>query len=116
MTLSEFLLTYRRENGLSQRQLAKIVGISHATIALLEKNKNPSTGKPMTPTVDSLRRISSGLGMTMQELFSIVDVDIDLSEVPDSRFAEMTSLWNSLTDADMDDLLVLARAKAARRG
>lgn len=117
MNLSEFLKTYRRENGLSQRQLAKMVGISHAYISLLEKNRNPATGLPLSPTVDNLKRIATGLGMTLQELLEMVDVNVDISEsMPDSRIIEIRNLLERLPGEDIDEILALVRIKAARRG
>lgn len=80
MTLSELVMEYRKEHNLSQRQFAIQCGVSNGYIAMLEKNMNPKTGQPMVPTIPSLMKISSGMGMTLSELFSSVeDMPVDLS-------------------------------------
>lgn len=80
MTLSELVIQYRAEHDLSQRQFAIQCGVSNGYIAMLEKNQNPKTGQPMVPTIPSLMKIASGMGMTLSELFANVeDMPVDLS-------------------------------------
>ncbi len=80
MTLSELLIEYRTEHNLSQRQFAIQCGVSNGYIAMLEKNLNPKTGQPMVPTIPSLMKIASGMGMTLSELFAAVeDMPVALS-------------------------------------
>lgn len=45
MTLGEIIVKYRLEHGLSQRQFALRCGLSNGYIAMIEKNRNPATGK-----------------------------------------------------------------------
>jgi repressor LexA len=40
---------------------------------MLERNINPSTGGPVVPSLPSLKKIASGMGMTLDALFSAVD-------------------------------------------
>ena len=51
MTLSDLVQEYRREHGLSQRQFASICGLSNGYISMLERNVNPKTGQPVTPSL-----------------------------------------------------------------
>jgi len=48
--------------GLSQRQLADRAGVPHAQISNVEKNK-------VSPSVSTLRKILSGLGVSMADFF-----------------------------------------------
>lgn len=81
MTLSEFMKAYREEHGLSQRQFANICGLSNGYIAMLERGLNPSTGEPITPSIVALKKIATGMGTTMNVLFSEVDdIPIDMGE------------------------------------
>lgn len=48
--------------GLSQRQLAERAGVPHAQISIIEQNKS-------SPSIASLRKILSGLNLSMAEFF-----------------------------------------------
>lgn len=56
------LLAMRKAAGLSQRQLASQAGVPHAQISIIEQNKS-------SPSVSSLRKILSGLSVTMADFF-----------------------------------------------
>ncbi len=77
MTLSELIISYRKENDLSQRKFAEICGLSNGYISMLENGVNPKTGMPITPTLQKLRSLASGLNLSINELFAMVD-DIDI--------------------------------------
>ncbi len=67
VTSSEFdvgarLKSIREQHGLSQRQLADRAGVPHGQIGMIEKNRS-------SPSVASLRKILSGIAMTMAEFF-----------------------------------------------
>ena len=79
MTLGEFIKAYRDKNNLSQRQFAEKSGVSNGYISMLEKNENPKTGQPLSPSMPVLRKIASAMGMTVNDLSSFVDdMAIDL--------------------------------------
>lgn len=85
MNLGDLIREYRDSHGLSQRQFANQCGLSNGYISILEKGINPSTGKPVTPTIPQLKKISEGLGMTLSELFEKADdmpVDISTNILP----------------------------------
>lgn len=86
MTLSEFIKGYREERGLSQRQFANVCGLSNGYIAMLERGVNPSTGEPITPSIVALKKMATGMGITMAALFSAVDdIPVDMgTELPDN--------------------------------
>jgi transcriptional regulator with XRE-family HTH domain len=73
MTLSEFIVNYRKEHGLSQRRLSDQCGLSTGYISLIEKEINPQTGKKMVPTLAALNKLATGMGMTIDDLFQAVD-------------------------------------------
>ncbi len=52
----------RVQKGLSQRDLATAAGVPHGQISMIETNRS-------SPSVASLRRILSGMSMTMAEFF-----------------------------------------------
>ncbi len=73
MKLSDLIIQYRTEHGMSQRQFAASCGLSNGYISMLEKEMNPATGRPVTPTMPQLKKLSQGLHMTVMELFDAVD-------------------------------------------
>lgn len=73
MTIGEVIKAYREKNDLSQRQFAEKSGVSNGYISMLEKNENPKTGQPLTPSMLVLRKIASALEVTVNELYSLED-------------------------------------------
>ena len=79
MTLSDLVQEYRREHGLSQRQFASICGLSNGYISMLERNVNPKTGQPVTPSLPALEKIADGMSITLTDLFTRTDdIPVDL--------------------------------------
>lgn len=83
MTLSELVIKYRQEHGLSQRQFAAICGLSNGYISMFEKNCNPKTGQPLVPSLPVLEKIAHGMGLTLTDLFSRAD-DVPVDIMPES--------------------------------
>ena len=73
MTLGDLIKKYRNENNLSMAEFASKSGLSKAYISLLEKNKNPKTGKEITPSIDVIKKVSDAIGMDFDEVFSSID-------------------------------------------
>lgn len=83
MTLSEFIQQYRHEHRMSQRQLASACQLSNGYISMLEKNLNPNTGLPLTPTLPVLKKLASGMGMDLGDMLSAVDdmpIEVDTAK------------------------------------
>ena len=79
MTLSELMQEYRREHDLSQRQFASACGLSNGYISMLERNANPKTGQPVTPSLPALKKIADGMGISLTDLFTRTDdIPVDL--------------------------------------
>lgn len=73
MTLGEYLKSYRKRMGLSQRAFAQKCNVSHAYIGFLEKGVNPSTGEPIKPTLNNLHKIANGMEVPLDDIISLVD-------------------------------------------
>lgn len=85
MTIGEIIRDYRQEHKLSQRQFADKAGITNGYISMLENNKNPSTNKPIIPSIDKLAKIAKGMGISLHELLARADdmpVDISMMKLP----------------------------------
>lgn len=80
MKLGELIKAYRDDHDLSQRQFAIQCRLSNGYISMLEKNLNPKTGRPVTPTIPQLKKLADGMGVTMSTMLEQVDdMDVDLS-------------------------------------
>ena len=79
MTLGEIIKNYRKQNGLSMDAFSKKSGISKSYISLLEKNRHPKTGKPIAPSIESIKQAAKGMGMDFDKLFALIDSDVLLN-------------------------------------
>lgn len=73
MTLGELITNYRTKHGLSQRKFAEKCNISNGYISMIEKGEHPKTKQPITPTLDKLKSLAHGMGMSLQQLCMFVD-------------------------------------------
>ncbi len=80
MTIGEYINIYLTEHSMSQRQFAKRCNLSNGYISMLINNVNPRTGKPLVPSLSALLAISSGMGITLDELIEKTeDTPVDIS-------------------------------------
>ena len=85
MKLGDLIKEYRDSHGLSQRQFANQCDLSNGYISILEKGINPSTGKPVTPTLPQMKKLADGMAITLSELFDKIDdmpIDIGSNIIP----------------------------------
>ena len=109
MTLKDLIIEYRNDHGLSQRQFATACGLSNGYISMLEKEMNPNTKHPVTPTLPKLKQLASGMGMSLTDLLVKVDdmpVELILDdadskklvpEIEDELDAEIMKIISGLT-------------------
>lgn len=109
MKLSAIILDYRKRLHISQREFSRRCGLSNSYISFLEKESNPSTGKPMIPNILQYKKIAAGMEMSLQQLFELLDGDAPVDLFPSVSF-------DSLTEQEQH-LIVLWRGadKDARR-
>ena len=79
MTLGQIIKAYRDEHGLSQDAIAEKANLSKAYISVLERNKNPKTGKPPVVTPKTINSIADALNTTFDAIFAELDKDIRVS-------------------------------------
>ena len=106
MTLSDFVKEYRKEHDLSQRQFAAICGLSNGYISMLEKNMNPKTGLPLTPSLPAPKKISDGMGISLADMLTTVDdmpVELlsDISEDSANELSALTKEGGPMNDMDI---------------
>lgn len=82
MTLGNIIKSYRSEHGLSMDAFSEKSGISKAYISLLEKNRHPKTGKEIAPSIQCIKQAAQGMGMTFDDLFSLLDGKVNVTDEP----------------------------------
>ena len=66
MDIGERLQQIRKENGLSQRELAARAGLTNGTVSLIEQNKT-------SPSIASLKRLLDVIPMSIAEFFATIE-------------------------------------------
>lgn len=73
MTLGDMIKKYIREHGLNYEQFGALCGISKGYVSMIVNNHNPKTSKPPIPTAAVYFKIAELFGMTIDELFRIIE-------------------------------------------
>ena len=73
MFLGDLIKQYRTINKLSLRDFASRCGLSHTYISALEKNIDPRTGKPIAPTLDTVKYVAKGMNTSIEEILKVLD-------------------------------------------
>lgn len=77
--LGQLITSIRRDQHLSLRKLAALTGLSRTYLNNLEKGKDPSSGKPLTPSLPTLRKLATGLSVPLHELIALAECSPDSS-------------------------------------
>ena len=99
MTLGKIVENYLQQNEISQRSFAKKCGLSAGYISMLVNGVNPRSNTPIVPTLTSLHDIAKGMGITIDELLSLMDdstVELDFNK--SSNTEEFTRLFAQLSE------------------
>lgn len=70
MYIGKIIKQYREENHLSLREFAQKCNLSYTYISALEKNKDYRSGKPISPTIETVISVAKGLDISIDELLS----------------------------------------------
>lgn len=85
--IGNFIRKYRGD--MSLRDFAEKCGISHTHLDSIEKGVDPRTGKPVSVTVETLKKIANAMGMTINDLLiqsgdvKIEDLQFDNANIVD---------------------------------
>ncbi len=66
-SFGERIFEARQAQGWSLREAAANIGISHTYLSAIEKEYDPRTGNPVTPSPDSLLKICNAYHLPYQE-------------------------------------------------
>ena len=73
MDIGYRLQALRKSKGMSQRELAKRVGVTNSTISLIEQNR-------VSPSISSLKKVLGGIPISLADFFTI-DLDAGAEDV-----------------------------------
>lgn len=102
MILGEIIRQYRTEHGISQRDFAKLCGMSNAYISMLEKNRNTKTGLPVVPSLETIKTVADTIGVSLTNILEMLgDEPLSLDSsipTPSARedFTDLTSTEKTL--------------------
>ena len=92
MNLGEIIKKFRDDNELSMDKFAKMSGVSKAYISVLEKNKRPKTGKPVTPSIPVIKNVAEAMNMSFDELFNLLEDNQIISIGSDDVIKRITDI------------------------
>lgn len=121
-SIGEFIKKKRVEGGLSLRDFASLCGLSHSYIDSLEKGFDPRTGKPLSPTMDTLEKITKGLSMSLDEFLKLTgfignqsnkDITIAANKLINPAILNYVQIGDKIKKAREE--LVLSQAELAKK-
>lgn len=78
MTLGDYIKEYRKKHKYSMDDFARQTGMSKAYISILERNRNPSTGKAAIPSLETIKRVASATNTDFNDLITMLDSDQEI--------------------------------------
>lgn len=73
MTLGDIIRSYRENNNITLGEFANACSLSKGYISMLENNINPRNNKPISPTLPSMAKVASGMGIDLDTLLKMLD-------------------------------------------
>ncbi len=102
MRLGEWIKDYRLQHDMTMQEMADVCGFSKAYISMLEKGINPTTNKPVSPTMQAFEKIAVATGQNVDSLLKILDGEQPVTIKPNlNNFsAEETRLLDGYRELD----------------
>lgn len=73
MTLGDIIKNYRERNNITIGEFANTCSLSKGYISMLENNINPRNNKPISPTLPSMEKVASGMGIELDILLKMLN-------------------------------------------
>ena len=73
MKIGEYVKQYRQAHGLSMQAFGDKCNLSRAYISILEKGINPTTNKPFSPTLETIKKIADVTNTDLDTLLKMLD-------------------------------------------
>lgn len=99
MTLGDILKKYREENNISMDDFSQLSSLSKGYISMLENNINPRNNKPIAPTLPTMKKISTGMGIDVDTLLKMLDSDQEISLENNENAKTITGIGRRIKEA-----------------
>nr|AHF24059.1 XRE family transcriptional regulator [uncultured bacterium Contig643] len=109
MYLGEIIKEYRKKHGLSMQTFSDRANLSKAYISQLENNRNPKTGDPIVPSVETFVKIAAAMNISVDDLLNAVDENQPLVINPERSGKDLGQLI--MTDDEAVDYHIDALAE-----
>lgn len=73
MLLGNIIKRYRSEHKMSMQTFADLIHSSKSYVSMIERNYNPATGKPINPSLETLKLISDAIHIDIDTLLKMLD-------------------------------------------
>lgn len=83
MKLEELIRQFREREHLTMQEFADRCGLSKGFVSMLEKGQHPQSKRRLIPSLATLKKISVGMGLSLDELLLMLDGDTTVSLVRD---------------------------------
>lgn len=80
MKIGEVIYQYRTKHDMSMADFAKASGHSRSYIWLLEKGYHQRSGKPVSPTTETMQKIANAMHITVDDLFAMIDGEMEVTD------------------------------------
>jgi len=79
MVLGDIIKEYRNKHNLTMDEFAKRSSLSKGYISMLEKNENPRNKKPIAPSLEVIKQISTAIFMDFNEVINLIGRDQEIT-------------------------------------
>lgn len=79
MRLEERIKQLRINRNMTMQQLADLSNLTKGYISMLERGLNPSTKKPIVPSLETVQNLANAFNMTLEELLEGVEGNVSLA-------------------------------------
>ena len=101
MNLGEIIKDFRTKNKITMATFAEMTGLSKGYISMLEKNQNPQTGKPIAPSLETIKQVSQAMSIEIETILSLLDDDILITLNPSENHSTLSLITE--TSAKLND-------------
>ena len=102
MTLGDIIRSYRETNNITLGEFANACSLSKGYISMLENNINPRNNKPISPTLPSMAKVASGMGIDLDTLLKMLDKKQPIQLTSDKAESSIPALIIDSKTSDAD--------------
>lgn len=91
-TIGSAIHEFRTAHGLTMQQFADLAGLSKGYISMLEHNRNPRNGLPITPSIETCMKVAQAMNIPPEKLLGMIkDASVGISAFDARKMAMRVS-------------------------